>query len=152
MEQSGARNPTLPFFMPRLESGTKTRKMRRSKQRQRVSAFKSGSPMDLDLTHLRQKCLEIREVLLNEGYRTQIVMLFGSHAKGTASAESDIDLAFVSRDFGKNPFKESSLLNKLLYKQILSAEAVAIPLLEFMDPFPISPIVWEVKKTGFALF
>ena len=58
--------------------------------------------MELDLTGLRSKALEIRQDLCTAGYRVQTVLLFGSHASGTATDESDIDLAFVSIDFGRD--------------------------------------------------
>jgi predicted nucleotidyltransferase len=108
--------------------------------------------VELDLADVRQKCLEVRNLLLDEGYRVQIVLLFGSQAKKTAHENSDIDLAFVSIDFGQDSFKESSLINRLLFKKISGAEGVAVPLKDFMDPFPLSPIAWEIKKTGIPLF
>ncbi len=108
--------------------------------------------MELDLTALRSKALEIRQDLCAEGYRVQTALLFGSHATGTATAESDIDLAFVSIDFGRDSFKESALLNRLLFGKIPNAEAVAVPLNDFLDSFPLAPIVWEIKKNGLALF
>ena len=108
--------------------------------------------MELDLTSLRSKTLDIREELRSKGYRVQTVLLFGSHAKMKASAESDIDLAFVSNDFGKDPFVESALLNRLLFGRISQAEGVAVPLRDYLDPFPLSPIVWEIKKHGIPLF
>ena len=90
--------------------------------------------------------------MLEQGYRKQTVLLFGSQAKRTATERSDIDLAFVSIDFGKDPFAKLVAINKLLFKIISMAEAVAIPLKDYLDVFPISPIALEVKKTGIALF
>jgi predicted nucleotidyltransferase len=108
--------------------------------------------MALDIEKLRSQCLEVRDLLMDHGYRTDTVLLFGSHAKGTATEKSDIDLAFVSIHFGIDPFKENSLLNLLFFKRISNAEGVAIPLSDYLDTFPISPIAWEVKKTGISLF
>ena len=108
--------------------------------------------MGLDLVEIRAQTLLIRELLLEQGYRIQTVLLFGSQAKGTATEQSDIDLAFVSIDFGKDPFAESVAVNKLLFGRIAMAEAVAIPLAHYLDVLPLSPIAWEVKKTGLPLF
>lgn len=108
--------------------------------------------MELDLTSLRSNALDVRQALCKSGYKVQTVILFGSHAKRCATSESDIDLAFVSNDFGKDPFKESALLNRLLFGKISQAEGVAVPLRDYLDPFPMSPIVWEIKKHGVPLF
>jgi predicted nucleotidyltransferase len=37
------------------------------------------------------------------------VIIFGSHAKGKANPDSDIDIAVISSQFGKNNFKEMML-------------------------------------------
>jgi len=71
--------------------------------------------MELDIKQLRSQVLDLRETLAEGGYRVQTVLLFGSYAKGLANANSDIDSAFVSRDYSVDPFKENSLLNYLFY-------------------------------------
>ena len=51
--------------------------------------------------------------LKNEGLRISKIILFGSHASGKATEESDIDLVVVSEDFeGKSIFEKVKLLNK----------------------------------------
>jgi predicted nucleotidyltransferase len=108
--------------------------------------------MELNYEKIRRNTLEVKGELELLGYNIQTVLLFGSHAKGTQHAKSDIDLAFVSKHFGKDSSKENALLNKLLYKRIDTYDVIAISLKDFMEPFPLSPIVWEVKKHGVALF
>ena len=48
---------------------------------------------------LKQLAAHYVEELQKRGVRVERVILFGSYGRGTASERSDIDLAFISRDF-----------------------------------------------------
>lgn len=51
--------------------------------------------------------------LLLEGIKVSKIILFGSHAAGTSTVESDIDIVVVSDDFlGKSIFDRVRLLNQ----------------------------------------
>ena len=43
------------------------------------------------------------------------VYIFGSHAKGNATPNSDIDVAILSTSFGKNPHEEGKWLQRKLW-------------------------------------
>jgi predicted nucleotidyltransferase len=89
---------------------------------------------------------------IEEGpYRIDAVLLFGSHAKGCAISTSDVDLAFVSRDFGHDRISEGAMLSKLLFRKIPNADPVPIALSDFLDPQTLSPILAEIKKNYIAL-
>lgn len=47
---------------------------------------------------------------LGEHIRVERVILFGSRARGEATAASDIDLLVVSPDFGRDPLADYTLL------------------------------------------
>lgn len=75
--------------------------------------------------------------------------LFGSHARGTAKDYSDIDICVVSPKFGKNSFKEMSLLLKL-----------SVGLDSRIEPFPFnekglndrySTLASEIRKYGILI-
>ena len=72
--------------------------------------------------------LKYKKVLKEKGIRISKIILFGSYAKGTATADSDIDLAVISSQFGKNNLKEMILLRKL-----------AINIDSHIEPLPFSP-------------
>lgn len=55
-------------------------------------------------------------LLKKKGIKVSKAILFGSYAKGTAKPESDIDIAIVSTQFGRNNIKEMMLLRKLALK------------------------------------
>jgi predicted nucleotidyltransferase len=74
--------------------------------------------------------------------------LFGSYAEGRQRPDSDIDLAVVSRDFGNNRVAEGSLLNFVATQIEPRFEAIPITLVDYLDPFSISPILHQIKVKG----
>jgi len=73
----------------------------------------------------------------------QAVVLFGSHAKGTAHADSDIDIAVILNGFTGDYLETSKLLYKL--RRHISADIEPILLDSLYDE---SGFVAEVLKTG----
>lgn len=55
---------------------------------------------------------------LQKKIRVNYVVLYGSHAKGEAEKNSDIDVAVISPDFGKDPLNDK----KMVYKSILTTD------------------------------
>ena len=54
------------------------------------------------------------------------IVLFGSYAKGTASAESDIDIAIISEDFrGKDIFERVRMIKDA---EVLTIRKFKVPL------------------------
>ncbi len=68
------------------------------------------------------------ELLKQKGVDVSKVILFGSYAKGTAKPESDIDIAIISSQFGKNNLKEMMLLRR-----------IALQIDSHIEPLPFSP-------------
>jgi predicted nucleotidyltransferase len=48
--------------------------------------------------------------LNRKGIRVERALLFGSYASGKDCANSDLDVAIVSPDFGKDRFEEGKML------------------------------------------
>ena len=53
------------------------------------------------------------QALRNRNIRVEKAILFGSCAKGTAGEESDIDIAIISPDFGRDYFEEAIMLKEI---------------------------------------
>jgi uncharacterized protein len=106
----------------------------------------------MDIAEIKQRVLILRTLMQQEKLHFDGAVLFGSRAKGCHTAESDIDLAIISRDFGTDRFEESSKLNFLAFQCIPFCDAVPIGVQEYLDPFPASPILYEIKKHGLCLF
>jgi len=85
-------------------------------------------------------------LIKQKGIKVSKVILFGSHAKGMAKSDSDIDIAVISSQFGRNNLKEMMLLRKL-----------ALEIDSQIEPLPFSPqdledrystLSQEIKKYG----
>jgi len=75
------------------------------------------------------------------------VVLFGSHAKGTATAQSDIDVCFFLSDFGE--LRRVDIIKELLslmrnYKRV-HFEPIVFPTAELQND---NPFVKEILRTG----
>lgn len=81
------------------------------------------------------------------GIRLQAAYLFGSYAKGTARADSDIDVALVSPDFSGWVDDLEKIRSALLNRDI-RIEHVRFNPRSFVDE---NPLAWEIKTTGIPL-
>lgn len=63
--------------------------------------------------HFEVSIKKYLEALKEKNIRVNKAILYGSLAAGTGDEDSDIDLAIVSPDLGRDRFKESLLLKKL---------------------------------------
>ena len=66
-------------------------------------------------------------------------VLFGSYATGKNTVDSDVDVAVVSSQFGKNTFREMSLLRR-----------VALTINASLEPLPFSPSAFNDKYSALA--
>ncbi len=86
-----------------------------------------------------------------EGIRIDKIILYGSYASGTCREESDIDVAIISPDFGKDRVEEGMLLFR-----------IAGDVDPRIEPVPISnkayekdtwlPLIYEVRTKGIEIF
>jgi predicted nucleotidyltransferase len=77
--------------------------------------------------------------LAKSKYVIDQVIVFGSQAKGNSNEWSDIDVCLVSSQFGKDFFKEKSLLRYL-----------TIPISTKIEPTPMNPIALQSKYNTLA--
>lgn len=96
------------------------------------------------------KALEIYPVILRyinavrQYFEIDSVFLFGSYAAGSASSDSDIDLAIVSSSFSKNRFDDNVILGKLTWGIDTRIEPIAFTPKEFEEQF----FAQEIKMKG----
>lgn len=80
------------------------------------------------------------------------IILYGSYAKGTQRAHSDIDLAVISPNFrGKKIFEIQGILAILLAQYLSVAEVVGYSSDEFRTASP-ETFIGEIKRTGKVLY
>ena len=89
-------------------------------------------------------------LLEQRGIKVSKIILFGSHAKGMAKPDSDIDIAVISSHFGRDNIKEMMLLRKL-----------ALEIDSHIEPLPFTPqdlddkystLTQEIKKYGVLIY
>lgn len=102
----------------------------------------------MDFRTVKEKLIQYYIELKRNRIQVDMMILFGSFAKGKSQKDSDIDVAIVSNKFGRDRHKEIVKLNKIARKVDSRIEAVAISMREYFDPNSISPILDEIKKTG----
>lgn len=79
------------------------------------------------------------QLLKQQGLVVSRVVLFGSCAKGKARPDSDIDVAVVSTQFGRDVAEEMMLLRK-----------IALKVDSCIEPVPLSPDALDDNYSTFA--
>ncbi len=90
-----------------------------------------------------------RKSLQESGLEIEGVILFGSHAKGTQHEWSDIDIAVISSEFGKDRLAERVQLTRLGDKISLAIEPHPFHPVDLADRW--NSLAAEVKKYGIPI-
>jgi predicted nucleotidyltransferase len=90
------------------------------------------------------------EVLADEGIHISKAYLYGSHAKGTATEQSDIDLMLVSPLFDDNTDKYAPVLWLSTRKASYKIEPIAVGEKRFLTD-DISPLIEIVRQEGIEI-
>lgn len=93
---------------------------------------------------------EFINALKKEGINIDRVILFGSYAKGKARPESDIDIAIISKDFGKDRVEEGMSLFRIAGKIDPRLEPVPFSTKVFENDTWI-PLIYEIRQKGIEL-
>ncbi len=98
--------------------------------------------------------VEIRQIVkkfvdyLSKDIRVKRVILFGSYANGTATEDSDIDIAIDSPDFSKDYMAECEKLSKSVWRSGADLSLEPLPLHDVMKDF----FVEEILTTGKVIY
>ncbi|MFH1890305.1 MAG: nucleotidyltransferase domain-containing protein [Candidatus Kuenenbacteria bacterium] len=75
--------------------------------------------------------------------------LFGSYAKSKPRIWSDIDIAVISKKFGKNPIKEAVRLDEIADQVSLAIEPHPVNANDFKNN--ATPLCMEIKNKGIQI-
>lgn len=100
--------------------------------------------------HIEKEIKDFVIVLKKNNIYFEKMILFGSYAKGKARKYSDIDLAVISSQFGKDERKELMLLSKLSWR--ISDRIEAIPISPKFMQSKYHPLIGEIKKYGKTVY
>lgn len=109
--------------------------------------------MRKDVTNNEQVNKEIEafvRVLQRRGIQISKIILFGSYARGTADEASDIDLAVLSNNFGRDSIEEAMILSKLSWQVSDRIEAVPLTQKEISQKY--HPFIGEIQKYGKVVY
>jgi predicted nucleotidyltransferase len=83
------------------------------------------------------------------GSRLVDVILFGSHANGTATDESDLDLAVLLRDVS-SPWEDAQRMDRILWEKTLESGITVSTIVIDVEDWrrPTSPLLASVKAQG----
>jgi predicted nucleotidyltransferase len=100
---------------------------------------------------------EIRDIisrfvnaLTTRGIRVEKAILYGSHVSGKIHAGSDLDLAIVSPDFGRNRYEERKTLLQIAWRVDPRIEPIPISSESYKNDTWI-PIIYEIREKGIEL-
>lgn len=82
--------------------------------------------------------------------RVTKVIIYGSRVSGRAREFSDIDVAIVSPDFGKDTYTEGARLFEIASKVDPRIEPVPVSLESYMNDTWI-PLIYEIREKGLEL-
>ena len=90
---------------------------------------------------------EFVSALRREGITIDRVVLYGSYVKGNVRPDSDIDVAVISKDFGKDRVEEGMTLFRIAGKIDPRLEPVPFSTKTYEDDTWI-PLVYEIREKG----
>ena len=85
--------------------------------------------------------------LRQEGISVDRVILYGSYAAGKERSDSDIDVAIVSKDFGKDRVEEGITLYRIAGKVDPRLEPVPFSTRAYENDTWV-PLIYEIKTRG----
>ncbi|MBN2036281.1 MAG: nucleotidyltransferase domain-containing protein [Chitinispirillaceae bacterium] len=90
---------------------------------------------------------KFRSAIEKQGIRIAAIVLFGSHALGKNHIDSDIDLAIVSPDFGKDRFEEGVRLFQIACEIDPRIEPIPVSVESYENDTWV-PLIYEIRKNG----
>ena len=99
---------------------------------------------------IRKVIFRFVAVLVKKGIQVKKVVLYGSYASGKVHAGSDLDLAIISPDFGKDRFEEGKMLMQVAWRIDPRIEAIPISSESYENDTWI-PLIYEIRSKGIEL-
>ncbi len=99
---------------------------------------------------IRNIILRFMNALTARGIRIERVVLYGSYVSGAPHAGSDLDLAIVSPDFGRDRFEEGKLLRRIAWRIDPRIEPIPVSSNSYEEDTWL-PLIDEIRKTGIEI-
>jgi predicted nucleotidyltransferase len=99
---------------------------------------------------IRNIVLQFINALMAREIRIERVVVYGSYASGKTHGGSDLDLAIISPDFGKDRFEEGKMLRRVAWRIDPRIEPVPISSESFENDTWI-PLIHEIRSNGIEI-
>lgn len=96
---------------------------------------------------IRGLVLRFVHVLATKGVRVERAVLYGSYAHGTPRKDSDVNLAIVSPDLGRDRFEERKMLLQLAWRIDPRLEPVPVSSQSYEKDTWV-PLIHEIREKG----
>jgi predicted nucleotidyltransferase len=96
---------------------------------------------------IRKLILRFVNALTTKGIRVEKAVLYGSYALGKSHLDSDVDLAIVSPDFGRDRFEERKMLLQLAWRIDPRIEPIPISSETYYNDTWV-PLIYEIREKG----
>lgn len=96
---------------------------------------------------IRSLIVRFVNALATKGVHVEKAVLYGSHAAGKSHLYSDIDLAIVSPDFGRDRFEERKMLLQLAWRIDPRIEPIPISSETYRNDTWV-PLIYEIREKG----
>lgn len=96
------------------------------------------------------KLNKFRNAIEEDGIHVTKMILYGSYAAGNYHKYSDIDVAVISPDFGRDRFQEGVRLFEIACKIDPRIESIPISLKSYKEDTWV-PLIYEIRKKGIAV-
>ncbi len=90
------------------------------------------------------------DALTMKGIKVEKIILYGSYSSGEVHKDSDVDIAVVSSDFGRDKYEERKFLLQLAWKIDPRLEPVPISEESFINDTWI-PLIYEIRQRGIEI-
>ena len=90
------------------------------------------------------------KALKQEGITVDRVILYGSYARGKTRSDIDIDVAVISKNFGKDRVEEGMTLFRVAGKIDPRLEPIPISSESYQNDTWV-PLIYEIKEKGIEL-
>ena len=101
-------------------------------------------------TEVIETLKKFKQALIEQGINVTKIILYGSNITESIKKDSDIDVAIVSPDFGKDRFEEGVMLFQLACKIDPRIEPVPISSNSFENDTWV-PLIYEIRSKGVEL-
>jgi predicted nucleotidyltransferase len=98
----------------------------------------------------RETILRFVNAVKERGIRVEKAVIFGSYASGKSRPDSDLDVAIISPDFGKDRFEEGKMLFQIAWRIDSRIEPVAVSSKTYQTDTWI-PLIYEIRERGLEL-